>query len=186
MTHERGTPDSVTSLDLIADNYNSAAGNSVRAIIVRSVVSYIVVAALTLHTLLGCCWHHAHASAIDSLHVDAEKAPTASHCCCHHHHGDVESEHDEAVPSDAIEVSELGRDRQAPAPCSDSCEGKCQFVSTSRATIEQPIVQGFAWILPATTLEVVCKNACVRFVTRRTTAPPLPMRVHLWNQLLLI
>lgn len=152
----------------------------------RSVISYIVVAALTLHALLGCCWHHAHASTEEVVHVDAEKPASVGHCCCHHHHDDVAVEHDDDAVPDAIETPQLDQDRQAPVPCSDSCGVKCQFVSTNRTQIEQPVVQHDIW-LPSATIPEIAGGICfVRFETRRTTAPPLPIRLHLWNQLLLI
>jgi len=149
---------------------------------VHSVISHIVVAALTLHTLLGCCWHHAHAWGDEGTHEDVAhcetETPTYSCGCCHHDHDDEST--------DTAAAAHHDEDRDAPAPCSNSCAGKCQFVATSRVQLDNlSIAQYFS---APTSFRVVEVGGLAgnRYESRLTTVAPLPIRLHLWNQLLSI
>jgi len=152
---------------------------------------------MTLHALLGCCGHHVHAATSEAMAIAGETSH-AIPCHGHHHaHGEhgIVDDHDiachddaagDAAESDAIAGATHDDEHPAPAPCSGLCEGKCQFVSTSRVQLESPTTThdlGLITAVPATTVE---GSPLVRFESRRTSVPPLPIRLHLWNRLLLI
>jgi len=164
---------------------------------VRCLVSYFVAAVTALHALLGCCGHHAHA-ATDGAATVACETLDAVPCCGHHHahgeHGNLDDHdvacHDDAAgdvaDNDAFAGAMHDDEHPAPAPCSDSCEGKCQFVSMSRVQLDSPTTThdlGLITAVPATTVD---GSPLARFENRRSSVPPLPIRLHLWNRLLLI
>lgn len=75
---------------------------------------------------------------------------------------------------------------QISAPCSESCEGQCQFTTTTRVQLESPVTSPDVSCDVLTVAVAAPQSPLVRIESRRTTVPPLPIRVHLWNQLLLI
>ena len=84
-------------------------------------VSSIVAMSLALHMLLGCCWHHAHAEAVECAEVGHDHG--------HDHNESLPGDHDEPLPSD--------HDDAAP------CEGEgCVFVKceqTLSQTVASPV-----------------------------------------------
>jgi hypothetical protein len=79
-------------------------------------VSSIVAMSLALHMLLGCCWHHAHAEAVECAEVGHD-----------HAHGEsLPGDHDEPLPSDHDDA--------------EPCEGEgCVFVKCEQ-TLTQMVV----------------------------------------------
>lgn len=140
---------------------------------------------MALHTLLGCCWHHGHAHAVEIAHDAAETPAHDEHHCRHHHH-DHDAVADGIELADGVDAADQDEGRQAPAPCSESCGDKCQFVSTSRVELERPTFSTDLHFASLPAIEITGELSFVRFETRRTTVAPLPIRLHLWNRLLLI
>jgi hypothetical protein len=159
---------------------------------VRNIVAHFVAAVMTLHALLGCCVHHAHTGS-DCAHpvvaaeveheehshkADSQDRHSHEHHCCGHQHTaepvapSAEASHDDEHP--------------APAPCSGSCEGQCRFTTTSRVQWESPAATLDIRYCSLTADVVAPLSPLVRIEIRRTTVPPLPIRLHLWNRLLLI
>lgn len=120
------------------------------------------------HTLVGCCWHHAHAAALSDR---ADVQVTAS-CCGHSHH-----EHDTgAEPADHSPRDGRG------------CEhGRCVFLV--------PPVDGNAGIVDAVARADVIwgdlppRGRLSSSVSTSELPPPVglpPHRLHLVNRVLLI
>lgn len=165
---------------------------------VRTLVTYLVAAALTLHMLLGCCWHHAHESA--SVCCTRESHNGAS-CDAHDEIAELEADHDHHDGDCPHDGDDLARAEDAthqdsdhedghhnkPGSQHESCGEKCSFVSASRVNVEldASVVALGAF---ASVAEVAPAN---EFVVRRleawgaSDAPP-PIRLHLLHQLLLI
>lgn len=170
---------------------------------VRTLVTYLVAVALTLHMLLGCCRHHAHDSAsvcctaasLNSHDETAEhKAADHDHDGdCPHHGDDVAMDehaghHDlDLHDADHQKSGHQDCDHNKPDSQQESCGEKCSFVAANRVSIEldAAVVALGAF---ASAAEVAPAN---EFVVRRweawgaSDAPP-PIRLHLLHQLLLI
>jgi len=86
------------------------------------VIKALLIASLLAHTVLGCCWHHAHGSecaeesAGDTPHCHAEHAP---HAAAGHH---------DAAQAVAGEFSQ-----HLPAPCD---ELDCAFIKSAPAQLD--------------------------------------------------
>jgi hypothetical protein len=151
---------------------------------VRSFISYLVAGCLALHTLLGCCAHHAHAehAQLGAICESCDHAGHDDHACDGH-------DHDDAVEADGIETEGVaatdGHDEPS-APCSGSCGDKCQFVTTGRVQLESPVVATDFAPTPCQVVDVAADLPWVRSEAWLTGPPPLPLRLHLWNGLLLI
>lgn len=179
---------------------------------VRSLVSHLVATCLALHTLLGCCVHHAHAKHADlgTICGRCDRHERAAYSPDRHSHDD-RTDDDHGCSDSHAEASDVeagnpcdgrpcdgGHDgdeehgiashdgRDGDEPCSGSCGDKCQFVSTARMQLENPVVDVDVVI----TRDLLADSAAVaasNHATKRDTAPPpLPLRLHLWNGLLLI
>ncbi|MBA4016288.1 MAG: hypothetical protein C0483_03785 [Pirellula sp.] len=165
---------------------------------VRTFVTYLVAAALTLHMLLGCCRHHAHATASSccgatscDTHGDTAELEAAAHD--HHggcpHHGDDHAAAELAEHQDADHQGVEHQDCEHKKPDSrhESCGAKCSFVSVNRVSVELDVAVVALGAFAAASV-VTPENG---FVVRRldgwgaSDAPP-PLRLHLLHQLLLI
>lgn len=140
---------------------------------------------MTLHALLGCCMHHSHAAdecshPVTAAEVEHEEDSHDEHGCGH--------KHTSSPASSLSDMNEAGHDDEppTPAPCSDSCAGQCQFTPTARLQLEDPATTPDVSFDVLKLTVVAPQSPLVRIETRRTTVPPLPIRVHLWNRLLLI
>ena len=142
----------------------------------RTVVSHLVAVALTLHTLLGCCWHHAHESDANVAQVEIESTASA-HGCCHSHraHDLVEHDEDQSIPSDPVDHSP------------DACGETCQYVSVSRVQVDSLVDLAVLDFLPAeSSVASAIGNSVLRFGTSDAAVYPPPLRLHLLHLLLLI
>jgi hypothetical protein len=82
----------------------------------HSVLSSLTAAVLFIHTVFGCCWHHAHAC----VQHGAPSVATESACCKHHqHHGE-------------------GNQPVKPGKCCVECEGTCTYVLPQKVRIDAP------------------------------------------------
>jgi hypothetical protein len=84
---------------------------------------------LLAHSLLGCCWHHAHACAEACC---ADPAPMAASCACHSH------------PREQVGEQVEGRRHSDGAPSQNGqddhqCQGqRCTYTRTKSAAVPDP------------------------------------------------
>lgn len=142
----------------------------------RIVVTHLVTVALTLHTLLGCCWHHTHKSDATVAQVEVESTKSAPSCCHSHQALDLD-EHDEnrSAPSDPVDHS------------SDSCGETCQYVSVNRVQVDNLVDLAVLDFLPAEKpVPSAFGNTVLRYGPGDAAVYPPPLRLHLLHLLLLI
>jgi hypothetical protein len=132
----------------------------------------MIAALMMAHALLGCCWHHAHASQmVCDDHVAAVHADVHGHC--HEEHA-AKHEHSDT-----------------PAPCNqgDACDEEgCIFVRTDSGPIIHSLShKGFVTLATSDCLFAIPKACkfCSAFSSRQPT-DALPLRAHLMLQILLI
>jgi hypothetical protein len=128
----------------------------------REFVSSLTAAVLFIHTVFGCCWHHAHGCEHETDAASTQGLP----CCDHQHDGDRSHDHQ---------------------PCSVHCTGGCNFVLPSKVRVAAP-----QWIaLDAFAMSHVSPwNLALLPQVRAEWHRPLvafppPLRLHLLHQLLL-
>ena len=136
----------------------------------HAVLSSLVASSLLMHAVLGCCWHHGHAS---SCCDQSQSAQVAQNCC--HHHDDVGCDDD--------------HDEPAPTPCKGGphCHGVCNYLPVQKTQLDP--VQLAA---PLDFAVAVLHSSDAHFVAAHgfehlyelDTGPPL--RLHLLHQILLI
>lgn len=172
---------------------------SQRTLAVRSLISHLVAASLALHTLLGCCVHHAHAETahLGSLcttcdqtsHDHESHAPAADHDhdadCDHARHVEADHDHDAADVDGELLIGATDYDDHG-APCSGSCGEKCQFVTIEQVQLESPTALFDVAIMPVDAIELAAEMPRLRGEVWLTAPPALPVRLHLWIGLLLI
>lgn len=134
----------------------------------RAIVTNLTAGLLFIHTVFGCCWHHAH----DCDHCVAKTGPstglTAS--CCGH---------DEADDNQPAE----------PCHCEFECQGVCTYLPPEKTTVEAP-----AKSIASLDLLAVLPTAAAtdsRGTSHRAESHGLPplagsLRLHLWHRILLI
>jgi hypothetical protein len=126
----------------------------------QAFVATLTAALLFIHTVFGCCWHHAQCSTV---------AVSQSEHCCHHHKQSGDSNHQEK-----------------PCKCNIECEGSCAYVVPQKVKIEAPqwtSIEILA-VLPSLAerpIEAACSSEDVSSL--RAWVPPL--RTHLLHQVLL-
>lgn len=133
----------------------------------KPAITLTTAAAFLLHMLLGCCLHHAHAA----QETVCEHANEAGHSHAGHDHA-LET------PSDQS---------HAEAPDSEGhCTGThCVFLSGGKAPLTKLTTLA---LLPAFTSEAVatlCAVTSIKFIDTGGLFEP-PVRLHLFNQVLLI
>ena len=126
----------------------------------RSLIATLMLGAMALHAVFGCCVHHAHAHVEENSHSDiAHNEEAESHSC----------------PSE----------EHAPAPHEDCDEAPCVFAATSR--VDSPNVFGLSlsfelWLPAASDPRLLAASS---FETT-PTASYSPIRTHLLLGVLLI
>jgi len=128
----------------------------------QAFVARLTAALLFIHTVCGCCWHHAHAS-----EHRAAAAQTAT-CCHHHQHEGGDGEH------------------QKPGKCKSECQGKCSYVVPPKVQIEAPqfLAIDLNAVLPSLADDsLAAASSGPAFAFPLDLAPPL--RTHLLHQVLL-
>lgn len=130
----------------------------------QALLTHITATVLFIHTIVGCCWHHAHLGPGSTTTT----APLAG--CCHHHH------------------EQDSQPRQSPDPCQSECEGSCQYIAPQKVCIDAP--QGAQHLDYAATESA---QTLARFPSLPTGGSldslhgaALPLRTHLMHQVLLI
>jgi hypothetical protein len=142
----------------------------------RFVVTLITAAAFVLHFTLGCCAHHAHAEEGTACCAHA-KVAVHDHDC-HDHDG---HSHDSPEPSDQ---SPGHSDSECPRQhCND---GHCVFMAAGKTVVAKAT---FIAVLPL----CIAEPASIESISPLAAAAidsgggiALPVRTHLFNQVLLI
>jgi hypothetical protein len=134
----------------------------------RPIVSFISAAAFLLHMWLGCCAHHAHA-------CEGSACPPHSVEAVDHSHAD----HDHGVNSPC---------EQSPtdSPCpAERCDGsQCVFVSVGKTELPQDSTIALLPVLSSTACAGLCTAHAVSVIDTGGLIA-LPVRIHLFNQVLL-
>jgi hypothetical protein len=174
---------------------------------VRALISTLVATAVALHSVLGCCWHHAHAAegceptaqvAGHDEHEHEVASQESEHPCgCPHRHAaDLADERPAALAEDCrhgdlehgdLQHGEHDHGGPCPQPCPGSCVDKGLLVAAPRVQLEHVV----STVLPAalstarqSSLEF--KPSPAEFAGRPAATYPPPERLHLLYQLLLI
>jgi len=137
----------------------------------RPAISLLTAAAVWVHLLLGCCSHHAHGAAEDHcISLDVELLAAEHHG---HSHG-----HEHPTPEP----------RESPTPGqhhNDCHESHCSFVLAAKTKVSPDTL--------VVALGVAAQNVSPQVATtssnwRRDTGDhlQLPVRLHLFNRVLLI
>jgi hypothetical protein len=132
----------------------------------HGVLSNLTAALLALHTVLGCCWHHAHSD-------DAQTGAVIASDACHDGH---------ASPSGGA-ADACGQGHHGSHDCHES---KCSFVSTSSPdgnSFAQPFQASVTRLLDDQHPLVGASFEQRLFATGWLLSP---VRLHLANQIMLI
>ena len=126
----------------------------------QAFVSSLTAALLFIHTVFGCCWHHAH---------DCTAAVAGPEACCCHDHDDGDS-------------------KQHEQPCQDGadCEGACAYVLSQKVKVEAPkwITIEYLAVLPTLADGQLEAATSWRVLSSLPNVGP-PLRLHLLHQVLL-
>jgi hypothetical protein len=122
----------------------------------------LTLGALVVHLLAGCCWHHAHAAAV-------EEAVGASH----------DADHD--ADHDGCQHQQPGHSHRETGRC---CQARCLFVRpASEQSLDALLAWGQAISPPAGVFEVLGPKWSL---DASVDTLHTPLRVHLLNQVILI
>ena len=101
----------------------------------------LTILAMLVHSLAGCCTHHAHAAT--ASFASASPVASMSTCGCCHHAGDPAGDH---AADHESEQSPSGEQ----CPTGDQCnEGRCVFVGSAAVVLPVLALCGPAcWIAP--------------------------------------
>jgi hypothetical protein len=157
--------------DHAVDDGNDNVGNLQEAM--RATLTNLTAVSVLIHAMLGCCWHHGHSC-----------ATADSTACAHDEHEHSELAHGCTAEHDAS-PGESGRDR---APHRHQCH---------EATCVATAVHGpnYDFLIQLTVLGHICVGEFSQFTTPQSAidsiakispAATLPMRLHLFQGLLLI
>lgn len=87
-------------------------------------VALVTLLPMLVHSIFGCCWHHAHCEQMEASPTANSHNEAHSHQCGHHHYSE--------------NVNTEGRTSQVPAPFEqhEPCEdGRCVFLTASSLRI---------------------------------------------------
>ena len=152
----------------------------------RSIVTYLITTVLALHTLLGCCWHHAHDAiayaAVHTAEVQESRAMTSAivgHCCRR------QLDQPELVTGAADFADD--QEHESSGPDQDPCNDRCTFVSTDRVQVDS-LRDAFAlgFLAPEVAAQLAGEFVYRRWEIRSASDVVPPLRLHLLHQLLLI
>lgn len=109
---------------------------------VRLLVTIVTSAALGLHALLGCCWHHLHAHefVVADAESGAERVVRLLHAHCHEHghshsHPKFRSDSAPAAERDDAAGAVLATGRSADHGCGEEA---CRFVVPAKSSLPRP------------------------------------------------
>jgi len=127
--------------------------------------SLLALLPMLLHSILGCCWHHAHQSSCGpgnygpgntkTICQSSVELPAGTHTdhaaspCHNHEHGTSSSEElpPDECPTNKRPCDKCPEDKYPGEPCPESpCdEGQCLFASTSTGVAPQMFSLESAW-----------------------------------------
>jgi hypothetical protein len=130
----------------------------------QAFVSSLTAALLFIHTVFGCCWHHAH-----GCQLGAAVAVTSGAKCGHQHQHDGDGPHDEK-----------------PCGCKIECQGSCIYVVPQKVTVQAPEWVGIDLVAVLPSLAEHGMGTAASWEAG-WSAPDLapPLRRHLLHQVLL-
>ena len=104
----------------------------------RFLASLLMLSSFAVHTVLGCCWHHAHAEPIAELSSNGEQSvsPQLHLGCCHHHHHPAADE---------------GENPENPSECPQDTgceEPACTYLAGAPTKLPLPELQPFEGLPP--------------------------------------
>lgn len=135
----------------------------------RLIVTLVAATCLSVHTLLGCCWHHLWND--DSCCAVAEVAH-AAHSHEHCHAGCCEDPSHQQHPDE-------------PCPCNSECRGTCNYLPTGKAECQTPSFAGYMVIPAGTASGIDLPNLTATYdLAHIGPHAALPMRLHLLHQVL--
>lgn len=142
------------------------------------VVTHLVAVAITLHSVLGCCWHHAHETVVQTKDAnECKPVEPMTGCCCHRHRPEVEPKQ---TDSESQRLPAEGHD-------SESCGDKCQYVASARLQLDDlTSTTLFAGVPSIDEAIATPSHVGVHFGFDAGAVDPPPVRLHLLHQLLLI
>jgi hypothetical protein len=136
-------------------------------------LSNLTALALFIHTLFGCCWHHAHAAGA-ACDATATKIHSAD-CCCHQAQG-------QGANSPGTDTSQ-----SEPCKCRPQCRGACSWLPVKKVAFDAPAALAFHDPGTAPTPLLDHPPGDVLTWLRPELVPAgLPLRLHLLHQVLLI
>lgn len=146
-------------------NYISKVGQPRKLVAMRTFITVVAIIALVFHVVVGCCAHHVHADCGGS-HAAANAADDhAGHC--HHKHKPHSSQNEEPK-----------RDTTCDEP-------PCVFTGVSKLQFTPDLASVFCLFASSA---VPSAQSMVVFGVERIDQSDhitLPVRIHLWNQVLL-
>lgn len=134
----------------------------------QAFVANLTAALLFIHTVFGCCWHHAHRCEHGRAVVRKQPAEDQPAKCCHHR-DDSGSEQQET-----------------PCKGKTGCEGTCTYVVPQKVSVEAPqwVAVELLAALPSLSDSQLNAAACWDAVSTPPDLAP-PLRIHLLHQVLL-
>ena len=140
----------------------------------RAIVNFITAAAFLLHFALGCCAHHPHAANGMVCPGHASVAAFDQNCHCHDGSG-----HDTQEPGNQSSSNSEGPAQHCSGPhCVFLAAGKTVVAKTAFTAVLPQFVAEPAYSASLTALEAVAIDSGGLIA--------LPVRTHLFNQVLLI
>jgi hypothetical protein len=140
----------------------------------RTILTLITAAAFMLHFTLGCCAHHAHAAG-GVVCSDSSQAEAHDHEC-HGHDGHESHGSGDQSPGDS-----------GPECPGQQCDdGQCVFMATGKTVVAKA---SLVTVLPLVLVEPGLFAADLPHATAAIDSGDLialPVRTHLFNQVLLI
>lgn len=137
----------------------------------QAVVSSLTAVLLFIHTVFGCCWHHAHVCQQQPIAA----AATTAGCCQHRHH------HEGPQQSES-------NPHEQPGNCQVNCHGTCNYTVPQKVRVDSPLSIASIDLWP--TAGALCQSHLVSAIAWEAAGlqplPEQPLRLHLLHQLLLI
>ena len=133
-------------------------------------VAHLTAALLALHTVLGCCWHHAHGGTADC--ASTQSTVSVDSCECDHAHGDGTAPDSHQQGHHGQHVCQGGTCVFVSSTKVEPAKADCQLQATSVACVpgSSPAVGDAADVQAFYPLDVLLP----------------PLRLHLICQVLLI
>lgn len=149
----------------------------------KSIVNLVTVAALLLHFTLGCCAHHAHADEVSEFSGPETVVGQDHNCHCHG---------TSCHSSESCDESACVSDSHCPAQGCPDCpgthcnDGQCVFMGAGKTLAGKnvPLVSIPLFVVTPIAIKSVSSEIATAIDSQGRVL--LPVRPHLFNQVLLI